>query len=566
MAYKVSALKWRPNSFEEVIGQNHITKALKNAIQFNRISHAFTFSGPRGVGKTTTARILAKEVNQVDNINSSFDIIEMDAASNRGIDEIRNLRESVNIAPAHGKYKIYIIDEVHMLTKEAFNALLKTLEEPPSYVIFVLATTDPYKMPATILSRTQRYDFRRLSIQDIKKQLVIILKEEKKEYDENGLNLIARKADGSMRDALGYLDQIINYCDDDISLENIKSSLGMVSDEVYLNLFDSIYNAKINKTVELVNNTISEGVSVQEFVSGYNSFLRSLLHKLLRIDDSNDDFIVQWLSENQNITQLDIIRIMEFLIQFELKMKFIEHPDLALELLMIKLCNLDNIVNIKDVMKKIQSTGNTISFSEISSNEIENKKDKPKSKSDCIETEDDDGTYEEDINNNDEDTVSIEEKKIKEDSKAEIDKVSINSKTDDNKENKKLEVHNLVEKENTITKNDIENKKQDIINYIDNKNSKTGGFISDIEFDSINATTIAIKVNNISNFLYDTLKNDIDLIKEGFNKVLNSNHEIVLLRGKEIVKENKVENLQEKDKEHPLFMDVLEKFDGEIKR
>ena len=175
MSYKVSALKWRPNSFEEVIGQNHITKALKNAIQFNRISHAFTFSGPRGVGKTTTARILAKEVNQVDNINSSFDIIEMDAASNRGIDEIRNLRESVNIAPAHGKYKIYIIDEVHMLTKEAFNALLKTLEEPPSYVIFVLATTDPYKMPATILSSTLRYDFRRLSVNNIIQQLRIIL-------------------------------------------------------------------------------------------------------------------------------------------------------------------------------------------------------------------------------------------------------------------------------------------------------------------------------------------------------------------------------------------------------
>ena len=171
MVYKVLALKWRPQNFDQVIGQDHITQALKNAITFNRLSHAFTFSGPRGVGKTTTARILAKELNQIEDINSSFDVIEMDAASNRGIDEIRSLRENVSLAPAHGKYKIYIIDEVHMLTKEAFNALLKTLEEPPSHTIFILATTDSHKMPATILSRTQRYDFRRLGMNDIKKHV-----------------------------------------------------------------------------------------------------------------------------------------------------------------------------------------------------------------------------------------------------------------------------------------------------------------------------------------------------------------------------------------------------------
>ena len=171
MGYKVLALKWRPQNFDQVIGQEHITQALSNAIKFDRISHAFTFSGPRGVGKTTTARILAKKLNDIEDINSSFDIIEMDAASNRGIDEIRSLRENVSLAPAHGKYKIYIIDEVHMLTKEAFNALLKTLEEPPEHTVFILATTDPHKMPATILSRTQRYDFRRLTINDIKKQI-----------------------------------------------------------------------------------------------------------------------------------------------------------------------------------------------------------------------------------------------------------------------------------------------------------------------------------------------------------------------------------------------------------
>ncbi len=547
MSYKVSALKWRPNNFEEVIGQNHITKALKNAIRFNRISHAFTFSGPRGVGKTTTARILAKEINQIDDLDTSFDVIEMDAASNRGIDEIRNLRESVNIAPAHGKYKIYIIDEVHMLTKEAFNALLKTLEEPPEYVVFVLATTDPYKMPATILSRTQRYDFRRLSIDDIKKQLVVILNAEKKKYDDSGLNLIARKADGSMRDALGYLDQIINYCEDDISIEDVKKSLGMVSDEVYLNLFDNVYNAKINETVNLVNKTINEGVSVQEFISGFSSFLRSLLYKLLKINNSDKDFIVQWLDENPNVTQLDIVRIMEFIIQFELKMKRLEHPDLALELLLVKLCNLDNIINIKDVIRNISSSrSNSPSLKknkEISTIKLSD----PVSKKDISE-------------NIPENRVDVSETDLNDT----VESTSLNE-SNLKQSNIKKEDNNKV-KEDKLSKDQINSKMQDVINYIDKKNSKTGGFINDLELVECDSKTITVKVNNINDFLYNTLKNDIDLITKGFNKVLNSNHEIILQRGKEIIKEEKEKNKKEKDKEHPLFMEVLEKFDGEIKR
>ena len=179
MSYQILSLKWRPKKFSEIVGQKHISQALSNAIKLDRVAHAFTFSGPRGVGKTSTARILSQELNNVDNINNSIDVLEMDAASNRGIDEIRNLRESVQYAPSNGKYKIYIIDEAHMLTKEAFNALLKTLEEPPNYVIFILATTELYKMPETIVSRTQRYDFKRLTVEDIYCQMKHILKEEK---------------------------------------------------------------------------------------------------------------------------------------------------------------------------------------------------------------------------------------------------------------------------------------------------------------------------------------------------------------------------------------------------
>ena len=204
MTYQVLSIKWRPKNFNDVIGQNHVTISLANAIKRDRVAHAFCFTGPRGVGKTTVARILASELNNIESLDADFDIFEMDAASNRGIDEIRNLRENVKILPANSKYKIYIIDEVHMLTKEAFNALLKTLEEPPPHVVFILATTDPHKMPSTILSRTQRYDFKRISIQDIMKQLKLILNSEKISFDESSLDVLAQKADGSMRDALSY--------------------------------------------------------------------------------------------------------------------------------------------------------------------------------------------------------------------------------------------------------------------------------------------------------------------------------------------------------------------------
>ena len=205
MSYKILSLKWRPQKFSEIIGQDHISIALSNAIKLDRVAHAFIFSGPRGVGKTTTARVLAKTLNNVNQLSDSLDIIEMDAASNRGIDEIRLLRENVQYAPSEGKYKIYIIDEAHMLTKEAFNALLKTLEEPPAHVIFIFATTELYKMPETIISRTQRYDFKRLTIHDIIKQMKFILKEENISYDLDSLNKIAIKAESNIPLISGFM-------------------------------------------------------------------------------------------------------------------------------------------------------------------------------------------------------------------------------------------------------------------------------------------------------------------------------------------------------------------------
>ena len=546
MGYKVLALKWRPQKFEQVIGQEHITQALNNAIKFDRLSHAFTFSGPRGVGKTTTARILAQQLNNIDDINTSFDIIEMDAASNRGIDEIRSLRENVSLAPAHGKYKIYIIDEVHMLTKEAFNALLKTLEEPPEHTVFILATTDPHKMPATILSRTQRYDFRRLSIKDIKKQLVIILKTENKKFDEIALDLIARKADGSMRDALGYLDQVMNYCTDDIDLNSVQKILGLIGDKAYLSIFNNIYNNNVSEVVKSVNSIVMGGVSIYDFVTGLNVFLRSVLY--CKIGNSNIDFIQDWLKNNDEISQLDIIRIMELIVQFELKIKVLDQTDLALELLMIKLCNLDKFSDISDVIssidinqKKDSEKFNSIKLSNKIDNDQENNK-KVKNTSNEIQK-------------------TVNESKNLEKHKSDNISNEVKINTDNGNKNK-----DSSDNATKLDKKKITDKVDDIVNYIDEKNSKISSLLDDVDILEVNNQDIIIKVNNISDFIYDTLINGIDVIKNGFNVILKTDHSIIIEKGTKIAV-NKNKNIDnKKDEEHPLFMEFLEKFDGEILR
>ena len=548
MNYKVLALKWRPEKFDEVIGQDHITLALNNAIKNDRISHAFTFSGPRGVGKTTTARILSRVLNNVDDIDSSFDVIEMDAASNRGIDEIRNLRENASIAPAHGKFKIYIIDEVHMLTKEAFNALLKTLEEPPSHVIFILATTDPYKMPSTILSRTQRYDFRRLSINDIKKQLIIILDSENIKYNDIALNLIARKADGSMRDALGYLDQVINFCGNKLDVDNIQQCLGLVSESMYIDIFSKIIDKDVTNLISLVQESINSGVSINDFVTDFNSFFRSLLHHMIGASSDKKE-LIDWLTNYRHkITELDVIRIMELLLQFEYKLKFMDHPDLALELLVIKLSNLDSIVDINSIIKNISKDEKQISIENASKKvdfEIK-KKDKPVDK--FVDEQ-------------------IAHKESQEDLSSNIEKSSsIRKEEPDFIENKPSEPNDIEVSDKILSIKDIEDTIFDVKEIIRKTNKKTAEFLEDIEIESVKNSVIKIKINNVNNFLFKSLEKDIDLIKSSFNEALEVNYSVSLFKGSEMVvaKDNGTE--VKKEEEHKLLYDALNKFEGQIIR
>jgi DNA polymerase-3 subunit gamma/tau len=293
MSYQVLARKWRPQVFDDVVGQGHITRTLQNAITSDRLAHAFLFSGPRGVGKTTTARILAKALNCADGptptpcgkcssclettAGTSADVIEIDGASNRGIEHIRELREAVKYAPMGGKYKVYVIDEVHMLTNEAFNALLKTLEEPPPHVIFVFATTEPHKIPATIHSRCQRYGFKRIPIQEIIDRLRKIAYAEGIKITDSGLAMIARAAEGSMRDSQSLLDQAVSYSGMEIKDEDLQTTLGTVAQESLLKFTAGLLSRDPAGLLRLINELLEQGQDMRQFLSGVVEHLRNLL-------------------------------------------------------------------------------------------------------------------------------------------------------------------------------------------------------------------------------------------------------------------------------------------------
>lgn len=293
MAYLALYRAWRPRRFSEVVGQEQIVTALCNAIKENRLAHAYLFSGPRGTGKTSIAKIVAKAVNCEDlqegepcNICSSctdinngnfMDVIEIDAASNRGIDEIRDLREKVRVLPAQGKYKVYIIDEVHMLTTEAFNALLKTIEEPPSSVVFILATTELQKIPATIRSRCQSYNFRRLTNEEITERLNEVAKAQDIVLDEEAATIIARRANGGLRDALSILDQLVSYKGQEVSKQDVLDILGIVDHVFLAELMDKIIEQDMSSIISLLNTALNEGKEAQQIAKEMSLYLRDLL-------------------------------------------------------------------------------------------------------------------------------------------------------------------------------------------------------------------------------------------------------------------------------------------------
>jgi DNA polymerase-3 subunit gamma/tau len=374
MVYLVTARKWRPTVFEDVIGQSHITTTLRNAIASKRLSHAYLFSGPRGVGKTTTARILAKAINCLnpkdfnpDNEceickeiteGRNMDILEIDGASNRGIEEIRNLRESVKYVPSKNKYKVYVIDEVHMLTKEAFNALLKTLEEPPPHVIFIFATTENHKVPATILSRCQRFDFRRIGTDEIMRQLRLIADSDNISIDDDALLLIAKKGDGSMRDAQSTFDQIVSFCGKDISAQKIIEALNLVDQEIFFRTTDLIKTKDTKGGIALVEDIMNRGYDIKEFLSGLNEHFRNILIVLTtgstRLIEVGESYKKRYEEDANSFTENDLVRLIRITNETENSIKWSQQLQFKLEVAIIQMVKMDSSVQISDLLNRIE--------------------------------------------------------------------------------------------------------------------------------------------------------------------------------------------------------------------
>ena len=328
MSYTALYRKFRPVEFEDVKGQEHIITTLKNQIEANRIGHAYLFCGTRGTGKTTVAKIFAKAVNCEHPVNgspcgecamcrsiaagTSMNVIEIDAASNNGVDNIREIREEVAYRPTEGKYKVYIIDEVHMLSIGAFNALLKTLEEPPEYVIFILATTEVHKIPITILSRCQHYDFKRISIETITDRMRDLMQEEQVEVEEKALRYVAKAADGSMRDALSLLDQCIAfYLGQKLTYDNVLEVLGAVDTDVFSRLLRSVIRRDVPKVLDIVDDLVMQGRELTQLATDFTWYLRNLL--LVKTSDNIEDVLdvstenMQQLQEEAGMVESDML-------------------------------------------------------------------------------------------------------------------------------------------------------------------------------------------------------------------------------------------------------------------
>ena len=344
--YMVSALKYRPQSWDSIVGQHNIAKTLQQAIQSDHLAQAYLFCGPRGVGKTSTARLFAKAINLKHDEklqDFSYNIYELDAASNNQVDDIRNLNDQVRIPPQKGKYKVYIIDEVHMLSQSAFNAFLKTLEEPPPHAVFILATTEKHKIIPTILSRCQVYDFHRISILDIVDHLKNIAKKEDVKIEKEALHVIAEKADGALRDALSCFDLMVNFCEGDITYKKVIQNLNILDHDYYFNLIDLVLENKIHESLLLFAEILSKGFDGKLFISGLATHLRNLMmskdERTLQILEYSSELKGKFSEQATRIDPDDITTMLTLLSESETSYKSSQNQRLLIEITLMQLCS-----------------------------------------------------------------------------------------------------------------------------------------------------------------------------------------------------------------------------------
>ncbi len=377
MSFLVTARKYRPSTFTEVVAQGHVVNTLLNSIRLGRTAHAYLFSGPRGVGKTTTARIFAKALNCPNVVEGEpcntcdtcieisqgrcMDVIEIDGASNNGVEQVRTIRDSVRYTPSRDTYKMYIIDEVHMLSKGAFNALLKTLEEPPAHALFILATTEPHKLPPTVISRCQRYDFRRIGIEDIVAQLAHICTLEGIDAEAAALFTIARKGDGSMRDAESIFDQVVAFCGNTLSYDAVREVLHIVDQESFFRVTDLIVNGDAAGGFALADDIVMSGYDIQDFLAGLEEHFRNLLvaHATndTRLIEAPADVRDRYLTVAKQFSEGDILRLLHLTGQTMQSVRYSAQPRLKFEVAIIDMIKMDSTVEISALLSGMGQGG-----------------------------------------------------------------------------------------------------------------------------------------------------------------------------------------------------------------
>ena len=574
MSYKVLSLKYRPQNFLEVVGQEHVTKTLVNAFKKERVGQGYIFTGPRGVGKTTTARILAKGLNCKDSKNGNpcnkcticdeiteyrnLDVLEIDGASNRGIEEIRNLRELIKFSPMNSKYKIFIIDEVHMLTNQAFNALLRTLEEPPPHGKFIMCTTDIHKVPDTIISRCQRFDFNRISINHIKESINSILLKEKLESDVESVEAIATKSEGSMRDALSILDQVIAFSDSKINFKDVENILGLVSSEIYFRLTDSIKDKNSELLLETLTEIRKGGIPVGDVLKGLNVHIRNLMYASLNdginILDMSDDLKHEYIESSKLWDVRDLLRITEVINDLEVNINRSNQPYIMFEITALKLLEMDQTIFIEDLLN--QSTPatnfgekkNEVLNDNDSTVKVDSKTEVETSKSDTLDTSD---------------IVNKIDKNIK------ADKTTPDEK-EDNFDRLKSKKDN--EADNSAPDIDfIKDKWLNIVSMVTNIRTSIGIVLEHSMPIKTERNALQVGVYNQPKFSLDLLNKNKQVIEEIASKQLNKT---VVLNFSEIHEEiensdtnNELLTVNKNKNDNNDAMDsVIELFDGEILR
>lgn len=388
--YQALYRAYRPQTFDEILGQEHITTTLKHQVVNNNLSHAYLFSGTRGTGKTTAAKVVARAINCLNPREGNpcnacenckaileetiMDVIEMDAASNNGVDDIRDLRDKVIYPPSKVKYKVYIIDEVHMLSKGAFNALLKTLEEPPKHLVFILATTEKEKLPQTILSRCQRFNFKRVSINDMVKNMKNISKNLDIQIDDKALNLIARNSDGAMRDALSLLDQCISYGDKEIAYQDAINILGIANKDLLFRLVDSITAKNLEEVIKMVDTIIQDGKDINQFIKDLINHIRDLL--IVKTTKNAQDILASpdielLIEQSKNIDTSFYLNALDILTDAQNKAKWSSQPRIILEIALVNILNMESISLIERVKRLEEKLNNLGSGKDLGNNKAQ---------------------------------------------------------------------------------------------------------------------------------------------------------------------------------------------------